>query len=71
MAASTNTLRFPGYMNNDMIGIISSLIPTPRLHFLMTGLGVSADGARLLSGIYGLDCLPQRQNALVLSHSCG
>lgn len=37
MAASTNTLRFPGYMNNDMIGIISSLIPTPRLHFLMTG----------------------------------
>jgi len=37
MAASTNTLRFPGYMNNDLIGLISSLIPTPRLHFLMTG----------------------------------
>jgi len=37
MAASTNTLRFPGYMNNDMIGLVSSLIPTPRLHFLMTG----------------------------------
>lgn len=24
-------------MNNDLIGLIASLIPTPRLHFLMTG----------------------------------
>ena len=24
-------------MNNDMIGLIASLIPTPRCHFLMTG----------------------------------
>lgn len=31
------TLRYPGYMNNDLIGLIASLIPTPRLHFLMTG----------------------------------
>lgn len=37
IAASTTTLRYPGYMNNDMIGLIASLIPTPRLHFLMTG----------------------------------
>eukprot|EP00002_Diphylleia_rotans_P040521 TRINITY_DN9620_c0_g1_i1.p1 TRINITY_DN9620_c0_g1~~TRINITY_DN9620_c0_g1_i1.p1 ORF type:complete len:459 (+),score=72.61 TRINITY_DN9620_c0_g1_i1:43-1419(+) len=37
MAASTTTLRYPGYMNNDMIGLIASLIPTPRLHFIMTG----------------------------------
>jgi tubulin gamma len=37
MSASTSTLRFPGYMNNDLIGLVSSLIPTPRLHFLMTG----------------------------------
>jgi len=37
MAASTSTLRYPGYMNNDLIGLIASLIPTPRLHFLMTG----------------------------------
>ena len=28
---------FSGYMNNDLIGLIASLIPTPRLHFLMTG----------------------------------
>jgi Tubulin len=24
-------------MNNDLIGLIASLIPTSRLHFLMTG----------------------------------
>eukprot|EP00043_Microstomoeca_roanoka_P008585 m.82624 g.82624 ORF g.82624 m.82624 type:complete len:455 (-) comp14308_c1_seq1:19-1383(-) len=37
MSASTSTLRYPGYMNNDLIGLLSCLIPTPRLHFLMTG----------------------------------
>ncbi|RKP19841.1 tubulin-domain-containing protein [Rozella allomycis CSF55] len=37
MAASTTTLRYPGYMNNDLVGIIASLVPTPRCHFLMTG----------------------------------
>ncbi|KAL2913696.1 gamma-tubulin [Polyrhizophydium stewartii] len=36
MSASTVTLRYPGYMNNDLVGIIASLIPTPRCHFLMT-----------------------------------
>ncbi|KAH9981474.1 gamma tubulin [Lactifluus volemus] len=36
MAASTQTLRYPGYMNNDLVGIVASLIPTPRCHFLMT-----------------------------------
>ena len=24
-------------MNNDLIGLIAPLIPTPKLHFLMTG----------------------------------
>jgi tubulin gamma len=37
MAASTTTLRYPGYMNNALIGLLASLIPTPRCHFLMTG----------------------------------
>jgi tubulin gamma len=37
MAASTTTLRYPGYMNNSLIGLLASLIPTPRCHFLMTG----------------------------------
>lgn len=37
MAGTTNTIRFPGYMNNNLVGIVSSLIPTPRCHFLVTG----------------------------------
>lgn len=37
MAASTSTLRYPGYMNNDLISLVSSLVPTPRCHYLMTG----------------------------------
>eukprot|EP01017_Pseudomicrothorax_dubius_P032355 TRINITY_DN422_c0_g1_i9.p1 TRINITY_DN422_c0_g1~~TRINITY_DN422_c0_g1_i9.p1 ORF type:complete len:454 (+),score=107.99 TRINITY_DN422_c0_g1_i9:60-1421(+) len=37
MSASTTTLRYPGYMNNDLVGLLASLIPTPRCHFLMTG----------------------------------
>ncbi|KAJ3079446.1 gamma-tubulin [Quaeritorhiza haematococci] len=36
MSASTNTLRYPGYMNNDLVGLVASLIPTPRCHYLMT-----------------------------------
>ena len=37
MSVSTTTLRYPSYVNNDLIGLIAPLIPTPRLHFLMTG----------------------------------
>ena len=37
MAASTATLRYPGYMNNGLEDLIASLIPLPRTHFLMTG----------------------------------
>jgi hypothetical protein len=29
MAASTATLRYPSYMNNDLVGLVASLIPTP------------------------------------------
>ena len=36
MAASTQTLRYPGYMNNDLVSMVASLIPTPRCHFLTT-----------------------------------
>lgn len=36
MASSTATLRLPGYMSNDMLSLVSSLVPTPRLHFLMS-----------------------------------
>lgn len=37
MSASTTTLRYPGYMNNDLVSLIAPLVPTPRCHFLMTG----------------------------------
>ncbi|KAH9906924.1 tubulin-domain-containing protein [Xylariomycetidae sp. FL2044] len=36
MSASTTPLRYPGYMHNDLVSILASLIPTPRCHFLMT-----------------------------------
>ena len=36
MAASTSTLRFPGYMYHDLLSIYSTLIPIPRCHFLTT-----------------------------------
>jgi tubulin gamma len=36
MSASTTTLRYPGYMNNDLGSIVASLVPIPRCHFLMT-----------------------------------
>ncbi|SMR43304.1 unnamed protein product [Zymoseptoria tritici ST99CH_1E4] len=36
MSAATTTLRYPGYMHNDLVGIMASLIPTPRCHFLQT-----------------------------------
>ncbi|ORZ33238.1 tubulin gamma chain [Catenaria anguillulae PL171] len=36
MSASTATLRYPGYMNNDLVSLVASLIPTPRCHFLTT-----------------------------------
>ncbi|MDP2439727.1 MAG: hypothetical protein Q8P67_28590, partial [archaeon] len=36
MSASTNTIRFPGFMNNNLVSLVSELVPTPRCHFLMT-----------------------------------
>ena len=49
MSVSTTTLRYPSYMNNDLIGLIAPLIPTPNLHFLMTGytpLSTEADNGQ-------------------------
>ena len=36
MSATTTTLRFPGYMNNDLSGMLASLVTSPRAHFLTT-----------------------------------
>lgn len=56
MSTSTTTLRYPGYMNNDLIGLIASLIPTPRLHYLMTGYTPLATNSQVrdwqISNIY-------------------
>ena len=56
MSASTSTLRYPGYMNNDLVGLIASLIPTPRCHFLQTSYtpftGENMDPVRNTKNIY-------------------
>ncbi|KAF5097508.1 hypothetical protein DV451_003796 [Geotrichum candidum] len=36
MSAATSTLRYPGYLHNDLASIMASLIPLPKCHFLMT-----------------------------------
>ncbi|KAK9472730.1 Tubulin/FtsZ, GTPase domain-containing protein [Dipodascopsis tothii] len=36
MSASTMTLRYPGYMHNDLVSLLASLVPTPKCHYLMT-----------------------------------
>lgn len=33
----TYYLRSAGYMNNDLVGLLASLIPVPQCHFLMAG----------------------------------
>lgn len=63
MAATTSTLRYPGYMNNDLIGLISSLIPTPRCHFLMTGytpLSADRQVTKLFDYLYSRSILGSR-----------
>lgn len=46
-------------MNNDLVGIIASLIPTPRCHFLMTSYTPftsdkieQVSGGRIMSAIH-------------------
>ncbi|GAM21981.1 hypothetical protein SAMD00019534_051560 [Acytostelium subglobosum LB1] len=72
MAASTTTLRYPGYMNNDLVGMLASLIPTPRCHFLITGytpLTVDrlAESVRKTSVLDVMRRLLQQQNIMVSS----
>jgi len=78
MAASTTTLRYPGYMNNDLVGLIASLIPTPRCHFLMTGytpLSLEVEQGTLTSNIRKTTVLDvmrrllQPKNIMVSAHA--
>eukprot|EP01134_Creolimax_fragrantissima_P002596 CFRG2596T1 len=80
MSTSTATLRYPGYMNNDLVGMIASLIPTPRLHYLMTGytpltgLAQTTTSVRKTSVLDVMRRLLQPQNIMVSvptqSHGC-
>jgi tubulin gamma len=72
MSASTTTLRYPGYMHNDLVGIIASLIPTPRCHFLQTSYtpftGDNVDAAKTVRKTTVLDVmrrLLQPKNTMV------
>jgi len=51
MAASTTTIRYPGYMNNDLVGLMANLVPTPRCHFLMTGYTPLSLDKQILSSV--------------------
>ena len=72
MSASTATLRYPGYMNNDLVGLVASLIPTPRLHFLMTGytplVSEEKTSIRKTTVLDVMRRLLQPQNMMVSSH---
>jgi tubulin gamma len=61
MSASTTPLRYPGYMHNDLVSIIASLIPTPRCHFLMTSYtpftGDSVESAKTVRKTTVLDVM--------------
>lgn len=37
MSASTQPLRFPGFMANDLASLVGCLVPVPTLHFLISG----------------------------------
>jgi tubulin gamma len=43
MSTSTTPLRYPSYMHNDLISLVAALIPTPRLHFLVSSYTPLAD----------------------------
>ncbi|CAK4034184.1 Tubulin gamma chain [Lecanosticta acicola] len=61
MSAATTTLRYPGYMHNDLVGIVASLIPTPRCHFLQTSFtpftGNNVDAAKTVRKTTVLDVM--------------
>lgn len=77
MATSTATLRYPGYMNNDLMGLLASLIPVPQCHFLMTGytpltLDASTDSSVYIRKTTVLDVmrrLLQPKNLMVSPHA--
>lgn len=70
-------------MNNDLVGLIASLIPTPRCHFLMSGytpLSLDADHGQVRAcahiscvralGAACLPCVPPPQRAPLRGAPC-
>jgi tubulin gamma len=81
MSASTTPLRYPGYMNNELVSMLASLIPTPRCHFLMTAYtpftSTQVDDAKLIRRTSVLDVmrrllLPKNKmvSTTASKHSC-
>jgi tubulin gamma len=73
MAATTTTLRFPSYSNNDMVSLLAPLVPIPQCHFLMTGytpllLGASQQIVRRTSVIDVMNRLLDSKNLMVSAH---
>jgi len=74
MAASTTSLRYPGYMNNDLVGLIASLVPTPRCHFLMTAftpLNINQEVVSRIRRTSVLDVMRRLLQVKNLMVSCG
>jgi tubulin gamma len=73
MSATTTTLRFPSYSNNDMVSLLAPLIPIPQCHFLMTGytpllLGSTQQVVRRTSVIDVMNRLLDPKNLMVSAH---
>jgi tubulin gamma len=73
MAATTTTLRFPSYSNNDMVSLLAPLVPIPQCHFLMTGytpllVGASQQIVRRTSVIDVMNRLLDPKNLMVSTH---
>ena len=73
MAATTTTLRFPSYSNNDMVSLLAPLVPIPQCHFLMTGytpltLMTSHQVVRKTSVIDVMSRLLDPKNIMVSTH---
>ncbi|KAJ2348133.1 gamma-tubulin, partial [Coemansia sp. RSA 2618] len=72
LSASTTTLRYPSYMNNDLASMIAPLIPVPKCHFISTAYtpftSSSADKTKVVRKTTVLDVmrrLLQTKNRMV------
>lgn len=50
LSASTATLRYPGYLHNDLASILAALVPDPACHFLETAYTPFSNEASSVDG---------------------